>query len=212
MTTEDAERSEVEKFISLMDVEYCRFCGRSGIYLGKLQRMTLGGNGSEATSMAARMMQSGPASSILTEPCHCLRRHYRFAHMPCLIQWIHTNLTNRCPDCSATYNCIHKVTPVGEWKTSPSTDRMMGQYCSAILVAIIIGILDGIVIWLVWLTTLPIPLRVTVILVLFAMYTAGMIAIYSRCAIVYHKMYIYNCPVVDVVPQVGPTDSQESLV
>ena len=194
--------AEVEKFISYMDVEYCRYCGQSGIYLGGLNgngatpdAKKTGGRRSSAVSNA-----SNSTLPLLTAPCSCLRRHYRFAHMPCLIKWIQTNLTVRCPECQETYNCVHRITPLREWSTNPSTDKMMGQYCSAIVVAVLLAVLDVFVIYMIWQTVLPIPLKICVMMTLSVMYIAGLVAACSRLVILYHKMYIFNCPVVDVIP------------
>ena len=159
----------------------------------------LGTQDSGAGETNSLMTGSAASTSLLITPCSCLKRHCRYSHMPCLITWIHTNLSNRCPDCQTDYNCVHKVTPLREWRTNPSTDKMTGQYCSAIVLGILIGILDGFVLYLIWLTVLPIPLKICVMILMAALYAAGLVAAYSRFAILYHKLYIFNCPVVDVI-------------
>ena len=194
------EKSEEDKFKTYMDVEYCRFCGRSGIYLGQKNGSIFNNQDTSGGETNHLMTGSAAGSSLLITPCSCLKRHCRYSHMPCLITWIHTHLSNRCPDCQTDYNCIHKVTPLREWRTNPSTDRMTGQYCSAFLLAILIGLLDGFVLYLIWLTVLPLPLKICVMILLAALYVAGLVAAYSRCAVLYHKLYIFNCPVVEVIP------------
>ena len=188
ITTEnssDEDGPENGNLPDFKEVEFCRFCRLSGTCL--------------------------TGSSKLIEPCHCLDRHFRMAHMSCLIRWIHNNLTKKCSKCGVTYDCIHDVTPLRDWKTNPATDRMMSRYCSAVLVAIIIGLLDSFVIWTVWLTTLPTLLRICVIVVLFAMYAAGYVAAYSRFVTLSREMYIYNCPVVDVQSKPKPQSTAQLM-
>lgn len=194
---------EIENFISLMDIEYCRFCGRSGLFLGRLEK---------ADPDTERRNASGPGTSLLTTPCNCLRRHCRFAHKPCLITWIHKNLTDRCPDCQTTFNCLHRITPLREWRTDPSTDRMMPQYFAALLVGITIGVLHGIVIYLLFLTILHVALKVAFAILLVVMYGSGLAAGLSRCAIIYHKLYIFNNPVIDVIPPKNERSSTENIL
>ena len=189
-------RSAAKKWSGLKQVENCRFCGQSGVFLGKIIKK----GPSNLTNTTHKVMKSS-GSNILIEPCLCLKRQCRFAHMVCLIKWIRTYLTIICPDCNTTYNVIHRITPLREWRTNPSTDKMTCQYFMAILMSLLIGGLDGFVMYLVWLTMLHVALRVSVMILLFAMYVAGLIAIYSRCVVLYDKMYLYNCPIVDIFPQ-----------
>ena len=163
-----SDEDDSEEGEDFKDVEFCRFC-----------------------------RLPGTISFILIEPCHCLERHFRMAHVSCLIHWINYNLTKECPKCDTTYDCIHKIIPLRGWKTNP--DQVESQHCSIFFSAIILGLLDGFVIYMVWLTTLPIELRIFFIILLFAMYVAGMVAACSRCVLLYREMYIYNCPVVEVL-------------
>lgn len=82
--------------------------------------------------------------------------------------------------------------------------------------AIIIGIMDGFVIYMVWSTTLPIGLRLTIMILLFGMYLAitagmivGMITTYSRCAMLDRDLYTFNHSVDDDIPQKPEKKSTE---
>ena len=84
--------------------------------------------------------------------------------------------------------------------------------------AIIIGIVDGFVIYMVWSTTLPIGLRLTIMILLFGMYlaiAAGMIVstitTYSRCVMLYRDLYTFNHSVNDDIPQKPEEKSTENV-